>query len=485
MKRKLFLQKSLSVFGLVLINGVVSSCKNSSKEQANKLYTVKQFVDEGLAQFSYALEAEGKIVLIDPTRNPSNYYAYATTQNSKIIAVVETHTHADFVSAHRQVHEEQHVPIYISKYAKATYPHEVFDDNDTLKLTDHVSLRAINTPGHSQDSISVLLEVDGKVEVIFTGDGLLLGGVGRPDLRESDGEFSVQREQLAKQLYQTIRTKYNELEDNIVVYPGHGAGSLCGQSLSDAKESTIGYEKANNPAFQYKSEREFVDFLLKDPLTIPAYFPFAIEVNRRGADNLENSITKIPAITAIPDQSNADIVVDTRSSDDFRKAHIKGALNIPIRNKWETWLGTIVHPEEKFYLIVENEKSVETTLETISKIGYETLVKGVIVHNPVNAVKSLDFNQDDFDHNRSTYQILDVRTKEEAQAKPIFNETDVIPLQKLREQISSLDADKPIVIHCASGYRSAIATSLIQRYLPKATVIDMGNKIKKYTPTEK
>ena len=161
MKRKLFLQKSLSVFGLVLINGVVSSCKNSSKEQANKLYTVKQFVDEGLAQFSYAVEAEGKIVLIDPTRNPSNYYAYATTQNSKIIAVVETHTHADFVSAHRQVHEEQHVPIYISKYAKATYPHEVFDDNDTLKLTDHVSLRAINTPGHSQDSISVLLEVNG------------------------------------------------------------------------------------------------------------------------------------------------------------------------------------------------------------------------------------------------------------------------------------------------------------------------------------
>ncbi|MCL8001018.1 MBL fold metallo-hydrolase, partial [Brucella sp. 21LCYQ03] len=170
MRRRLFIRQSLFAFAIAGTNKILS-CTSTEAKPVD--YEIKQFEDEGLSHFSYAIEAGKKLVLIDPSRDPQPYYDYAAARGAEIIAVIETHTHADFVSAHLQIHQERNVPVLISKLAKATYPHQPFDESDLLSISDKVSLRAINTPGHSSDSLSVVLEVDGNDVAVFTGDALL------------------------------------------------------------------------------------------------------------------------------------------------------------------------------------------------------------------------------------------------------------------------------------------------------------------------
>ncbi|MCL7987639.1 MBL fold metallo-hydrolase [Sphingobacterium sp. lm-10] len=478
MRRRLFIRQSLFAFAIAGTNKILS-CTSTEAKPVD--YEIKQFEDEGLSHFSYAIEAGKKLVLIDPSRDPQPYYDYAAARGAEIIAVIETHTHADFVSAHLQIHQERNVPVLISKLAKATYPHQPFDESDLLSISDKVSLRAINTPGHSSDSLSVVLEVDGNDVAVFTGDALLLGGVGRPDLREYSGEAASQREYLAKQMYETIHNKYSPLADDVLVYPAHGAGSLCGNGLSEAKVSTIGHERKNNFAFQSTTEDAFVTRLLLDQPDVPVYFPFAVEVNRDGAQPLLPALSTLARLSAIPRGEPQSLIVDTRSAEQFRAGHLPGAINIPDRRKSETWLGTLVAPDEPFYLIVEDQASIQPRLEKIGKIGYEALVKGVLIYDEQQFdQKSATFDTTDFKANPTQYLILDVRSEEEAKAKPVFAETKVIPLSRLKEQLDSINTDKPIAVHCASGYRSAVATSLIKKHKPEAQVLDIGENIKQY-----
>ena len=478
MNRRLFIHRSAVLFTLASA-GKGMSCFGNTNKKVND-YIVKQFEDEGLAHFSYAILADRKIVLVDPARDPRPYYAYAKEQGAKIIAVVETHPHADFVSSHLEIHQNQKVPIYVSKLVGAAYPHQIFDDGNTLKISDRVVLHAINTPGHSPDSISVLLKADGRDAAIFSGDAVLIGGVGRPDLREYSGEQATQREKLAHQLYHTVQDVYARLGDQVVLYPAHGAGSLCGNALKGAKQSTIGAERTQNFAFQQQSEEAFVRQILNDQPAIPAYFPYNVELNRQGAAPLLTSLAAIPLIGAAAVPVSPGLLVDTRAAAAFRQSHFPGAINIPERSKSESWIGTLVEPKDSFYLLVDTKEQGQVQLEKVAKIGYEQFVKAVVLFGDFAAQQSEAFDQAAFDQSPQEYFIVDVRTAEEAKVGPVFKGAHNIPLAELKQHISELPLDKTIVVHCASGYRSAIASSLIDGSAPKARVWDVGEHIKAY-----
>src|SRR5690606_25122680 len=242
---------------------------------------IKQWEDKNLAHFSYAVlsDCEKKIILIDPARNPEQYLTYAKNNDATIVGVIETHPHADFVSSHAEINKLTGAKVYISKLVNAEYPHVEFDEGDSIEI-GKIKLSAINTPGHSPDGISILLSHDGKQKAVFTGDTLFIGDCGRPDLREGAGDIKATRESLAKQMYYSLREKLMTLDNEVLVYPAHGAGTLCGKSLSEAQSSTIGAEKMTNWSLQEMSETEFVKNLLADQPFIPAYFPYDVELNK-------------------------------------------------------------------------------------------------------------------------------------------------------------------------------------------------------------
>ena len=242
----------------------------------NPCFKIHQFEDKGLAHYSYAVLSEGEIALIDPARDPQPYYEFALIHDAKIVAVIETHPHADFVSSHQEIATGKDAKIYASKLVGAAYEHETFDDGDFFQI-GKVTLHAMNTPGHSPDSITVLLkDENGKAIAAFTGDTLFIGDVGRPDLRENVGNVTSKRDDLARQMYHSTREKLMKLPDDVLVYPSHGAGSLCGKGLSSANVSTIGAEKMSNAALQEINEEQFVKFLSSDHPFVPKYFGYDV-----------------------------------------------------------------------------------------------------------------------------------------------------------------------------------------------------------------
>ena len=253
---------------------------------------IKQFEYAPLAHYSYAVISDGEMAIIDPERNPIQYYAFAKANKAKIIAVIETHPHADFVSSHLQIYQETGATIYNSEKLGADYPHKPFDEGDSITI-GKATLTAINTPGHSPDSITIVAKED-KETVLFTGDTLFIGDVGRPDLREKAGKMQAKRQELAEAMYHTVQHKFKDMPDDAVVYPAHGAGSLCGKSMSDANSSTLGDERKHNWAFKEQTQEDFVNELLDSQPFIPSYFGFNVDVNKTGAATLRNAIAGVP-----------------------------------------------------------------------------------------------------------------------------------------------------------------------------------------------
>lgn len=252
---------------------------------------VKQFEDKNLSHYSYAILSDQEIVLIDPARDPQPYYDFAEQNHAKILAVIETHPHADFVSGHLEISNFTGAAIYVSKLLGAEYPHQTFDDGDAI-LIGQITLKAINTPGHSPDSISILaFDNNGKEVAVFTGDTLFIGDCGRPDLREK-GAITATRTELAKQMYHSLHKKLRTLPDDVEVYPAHGAGSLCGKGLSEMNHSTIGAEKMSNWCFGIMDEAAFVEKLLEGQPFIPKYFPFSVGINKKGSDDFKKVFQK-------------------------------------------------------------------------------------------------------------------------------------------------------------------------------------------------
>lgn len=441
---------------------------------------IQQFYDEGLAHASYAILSEGKIALVDPGRNPQQYADFAQANNAKIVAVIETHPHADFVSSHLEFYKNDDATIYVSKLVGAEYPHTSFDEGDSFKM-GKVRFHALHTPGHSPDSISILLKDEsGKDHALFSGDTLFIGDVGRPDLREKAGNMTAQREELAKMMYHTVQDKLKPLADEVLVFPAHGAGSLCGKNLSDARQSTIGEQRATNWAFTDLDEKTFVDSLLQGQPYIPKYFGYDVDMNKKGAPSYQRSISQVsiwPEGATLPGDV---LVIDTRKQEDFVAGHIPGSINIMNGGKFETWLGSIVGPEEKFFLVADSAAELEILITKTAKIGYEQLIKGAAVNPAGMTEKASSFDLDAFKANKEQFTIVDIRSRDEHVTAPIFEEAINIPLQELRERAAEIPKEKSVVIHCAGGYRSAAGSSIVAGVLKDAEILDMSEAIKEF-----
>lgn len=443
---------------------------------------IKQFQDSPLAHYSYAIVSDGEMALVDPARNPLPYYKFAEEHNAKIVAVFETHPHADFVSSHLQIHIETGATIYISKLVGANYPHQTFDDGDTLTI-GQVTFSAINTPGHSPDSICIVTTDKADNHFLFTGDTLFIGDVGRPDLREKTGNMKATREQLAKNMYETVQTKFDHLPDDTVLYPAHGAGSLCGKNMSTDASSTLGKERKNNWAFQDQSETQFVSNILNDQPLIPFYFGFNVNMNKKGASNYDKNIGTIPLkikVDCLPEES---LIIDVRPEVDFKKNHLPNSINIMARDekdKIETWLGSIVKPQEKFYLVLDSIADKDAIVERIAKIGYEGQIKALVTISSQPLESSEPLSLDDFKKNSDDYTIVDIRNKSEVEKGKYFENAISIPLPELRDTKTAIPTNKPIVVHCAGGYRSAAGSSILETTLSGATVYDLSDAIEQF-----
>lgn len=447
---------------------------------------IKQFEDKNLSHYSYAIlsDCEKKIILIDPARNAQPYLDYAKENDAAIIGIIETHPHADFVSGHLELYQTTGATIYTSKDVHAFYPHKAFDEGQAIQI-GKIKLTALNTPGHSPDSISILLEHEEKQKAVFTGDTLFISDCGRPDLREGAGKIQTTRTELAKQMYHSLRNKLMKLEDDVTVYPAHGAGTLCGKNLSKESSSTIGEEKKTNWSLQKATEEEFVQNLLADQPFVPHYFPFDVEVNRQGAAGLKESIEMITINDKTDDKTVSVLdkhiwVIDIRKEEDFKNGHLPHSINLMGKGKFETWLGSIIKPGEEFYLVSDSKEQLQTMLERTAAIGYESQVlEGFVIKS--GTVKEEKINVGEFKNHQQDYTIVDVRNASEVKEEKIFYNSIFIPLAEIRDRVNEIPTDKPIVVHCAGGYRSSAASSLIHSQLNSSVkVFDLGEAIKQF-----
>lgn len=448
---------------------------------------IKQWEDKNLAQYSYGIlsDCEKKIILIDPSRNPKPYLDYAKAHNAAITGIIETHPHADFVSSHLELHQITGAVIYTHSLVGAAYPHTGFDEGNSIEM-GKIKLSALHTPGHSPDSITVLLEHDGVQHSVFTGDTLFIGDCGRPDLREGTGNLRGTRRELAKSMYHSLHNKLLTLNDDVLLYPGHGAGTLCGKSLSEASVSSIAKEKQTNWSLRQMTEDEFVQNLLNDQPFIPAYFSYDVEINRNGAAPFGESISAVvfgDAVNNITDAEHLNKtvwVVDARQEKAFKKGHLPLSVNLMEGAKFETWLGSIIKPGEPFYLAGENKDQLQRLVERTAAIGYETQIKEVFVLAGAEK-KEEPVDLKIFKENLKEYTIVDVRNVSEIKEGKLFENSISIPLPELRNRVFEIPTGKPIVVHCAGGYRSAAASSIIGSILNhQVKVFDLGEAIKEF-----
>ncbi|WP_022823878.1 MBL fold metallo-hydrolase [Hymenobacter norwichensis] len=438
---------------------------------------IQQFYDKGLSHASYAIRSGRQVAIIDPARDPQPYYDFADEHDARIIAVIETHPHADFVSSHLEIAEETGAIIYCSKLVKASYPHHPFDDGDRITL-GNMELHAINTPGHSPDSICVLLMDEfAHTRAVFTGDTLFVGDVGRPDLREDSAVGGHTREDLAVDLYNSTRQKLMTLPPSTKVYPAHGPGSLCGKTTSTDLDSTIGKEVQTNYALQPMSQDEFVKVLLEDQPFMPKYFGHDVVLNKQGALPFEESIRRVPRLQPDAPLDPSALIIDTRPAEQFRAGHLPGAINLMDGGKFETWLGSVVGPKEQFYLLADSQIALDTVMRKTAKIGYEVNIKGALITPQQLPATSPETDVDHVRARPEDFTIVDIRNRTEAQ-QPVFENALNIPLPELRERAHEVPTDKPVLVHCAGGYRSAAGASILDAALPDhVPVHDLGEAI--------
>lgn len=442
---------------------------------------IKQFEDKNLSHFSYAIlsDCEKKIILVDPARNPQPYLDFAKNHDAQVVGVIETHPHADFVSSHLEFNKLAGATIYASKDVDAKYPHQAFDDGQTIEM-GKIKLSALNTPGHSPDSISIVLEQDGKQKAVFTGDTLFIGDCGRPDLREGAGNIKVTRSELAKQMYHSLRKKLMPLNDDVIIYPAHGAGTLCGKNLSSETSSTMGEQKQTNWSLQPQTEEEFVNNLLSDQPFVPAYFPYDVELNRNGAPAFDASNKAVKQSTAAAVMDSI-YIIDVRPEDEYKKGYHSHSINLMLNGKFETWLGSIIKPGEKFYLAAKNEAQLQEAIERCAVIGYEANIEGAFISEGGNKIQD-ELDVEAFKNHKADYTILDIRNEPEVKAGKIFANAISIPLAELRSRTNEIPTDKPVVVHCAGGYRSAAGSSLLQSKLNgRVKVFDLSEDIKQFS----
>ena len=439
---------------------------------------LKYFYDTALAHASYMVGCQrtGEAIIIDAGRDIQQYIDAAAKEEMQIVGAADTHIHADYVSGARELADQHGAKMYLSdegpadwKYLFANdYDHQMLKDGDTFSI-GKIAFKVLHTPGHTPESISFLLTDKGggadKPMGIFTGDFVFVGSIGRPDLLETAAGIAGTAEPGARDLYRSIE-RFTQLPEYLQVWPAHGAGSACGKGLGSIPSSTVGYEKAFNPALQFTDEQEFVDYILSEQPEAPKYFAVMKRVNKEGPIVLGNRETpkKLDANSVVqlaPDQ----MVIDTRKQELFASGHVKGTINFPLKYL-AGWAGWLVDYDKPVYLITSDANRVEA-IRILHKIGIDKIAG----YFDAKSVSDVGLNVQSFEEvtpveiaarvSAGEVQLVDVRGDTEWKEKHIEQAKRCF-LAKLPGKLAAFSGDCKLVFQCRSGGRSAIAASLAQ-----------------------
>lgn len=437
----------------------------------------KQVYTPGLAHCSYVLGGKNEFIVVDPARDVDQYIEIAESFGLSITGIFETHLHADFISGHMELAEKTGATIYITSKAKALYKHYSLEDGEELKI-DTLLIKMIDTPGHTPESSVLIvsdLERGAEPALAFTGDTLLIGDAGRPDL------FPDIKEELASSLYNSLR-KIEQIGDNVEVYPAHGAGSLCGKALSSKLSSTIGTERMHNYALQIHPEKKFIDSFLEDMPEAPDHFLRCSEINRKG-----------PAITSKLHKPSAydpsefveliksgHIIVDTRDQLSFGAAHIPGAYGLSLKGNFSTFAGWVLPPDKPLLLVMESDDDLNTVTESLHRVGLDDIrgyLKGGMDAYSASGLMTARFEsisiRELWERKKKNEIILvDTRLKSEWDTAHIEDSLHA-PAPDVRKRYAEWVGDKPVAFICNTGNRSLLAASLMLNLSGKTNIINV------------
>ena len=437
---------------------------------------VKQFYLQCLAHASYMIgdEETKTAVVVDPQRDIDQYLQEARAHGWRIWSVFLTHFHADFLAGHLELQKQTGADICMGSKAHTDFPIISFKDGEVLEF-GCVKIKVLETPGHTPESISlVVYDISTSSErpyCVLTGDTLFIGDVGRPDLMASVGTTA---DELGSQLFDSLRNKLMLLPDETLVYPAHGAGSMCGKNLSSDTVSTLGKQRWENYALQPMTREEFIGLVTADQPEAPAYFGYDAQMNREAHQTLEvvvnNSLTPLPLEMVLELQQNDAQILDVRKAVDYAGGHLKGSLNIGLMGKFATWAGTLLDPKRPVVLITEPGMEKEA-IERLGRIGFDHVVgflnggMAAFLQRPDLLQKGQRISAQGLaELLTTTYPptVVDVRTEKEWETGHIDKSLN-IPLPHLAGQIHKIPEGTPVVVHCASGYRSSAALGILEQ----------------------
>ncbi len=430
---------------------------------------IQQIYTGCLAQAAYYIESEGEAAIIDPLRDIQAYLDIATARNAKIKYIFETHFHADFVSGHIDIAKKTGAKIVYGPTAKASYDIIIGTDGEEFPLGNE-KIQLIHTPGHTKESSCFLAkDATGKTYAIFSGDTLFVGDVGRVDLAANE---TLTTKDLANMMYDSVE-KLKKLSDDVVVYPGHGAGSACGKNIGKETTTTIGEQRKNNYALQPMDRETFVNTMVSGLPTPPKYFFMDAKINRAGYEDdmdtlLGHNVKALSVDNFILEKESGALILDTRMPMEYAQGHVPESLNIGLNGDFAVWVGTIID-NVPLILVCDEGKEKESVLR-LGRVGYDK-VKGFLKGGvnawkeaglPVSSIHSITAEEFAKQIEKGNAQPLDVRNDGEV-ANGMVKDAITIPLGKLAEKLNTLDKNAHYYVYCAGGYRSMIGSSILEK----------------------
>lgn len=435
---------------------------------------IEQIYTGCLAQGAYYIESEGEAAIIDPLREVDSYLKTAKESGAKIKYIFETHFHADFVSGHLTLSKETGAPIVYGPTAEPSFDAIIAKDQQEFKL-GKIIIVALHTPGHTMESTTYLLrDENGKDHAIFSGDTLFLGDVGRPDLAQKAAHMT--QEELAGTLFDSLRNKIMPLADDVIVYPAHGAGSACGKNMMKETVDTLGNQKKMNYALRADMTRdEFIDEVTDGLLPPPQYFPLNVKMNKEGYEDIDKVLERgtraltPEAFEAAANETGA-IVLDVRHQDEFAKGHVPRSIFIGLDGSFAPWVGALVADVKQPILLVTPEGREEETITRLSRVGFDHTLG--FLKGGIEAWKAAGKEADTLDsinaeelkelmEEKQEVPVYDVRKESEYQAEHVEN-ANLTPLDYINDHLTEFPEKETFYVHCAGGYRSMIASSILK-----------------------
>lgn len=434
---------------------------------------VEQIYTGCLAQGAYYIESNGEVAIIDPLREVKPYINRAKLDDAKIKYIFETHFHADFVSGHVTLAKETGAPIVYGPNANPNFEAIIAKDNQEFKLGE-VTIKVLHTPGHTMESTTYLLkDKDGKDYAIFSGDTLFLGDVGRPDLAQKMGELT--EKDLAGFLYDSLRDKIMPLADDVIVYPAHGAGSACGKNMMKETVDTLGNQKKMNYALRADmTKEEFIEEVTEGLLPPPQYFPLNVKLNKEGYEDIEQVLERgtralsPKAFEAAANETGA-VVLDVRNAAEFAKGHIPRSIFIGLDGSFAPWVGALIADVQQPILLVAPKGLEEEAVTRLSRVGFDNTLgyleggfeawkKASMEYDTVSQV---DANELKVELEKEEAPVFDVRKNSEYLSEHVL-EAQNTPLDYLNDHLTEFPEKETFYLHCAGGYRSMIAASILK-----------------------